>query len=85
MTDDTSERPAIAPPAAVSLEVPGPGKIDRYVGRWVSRKLAVWAVATVAFVFGKLTGDLWVALSLGYIGAQGVADIASQWKHGRRM
>ena len=80
-TKDTDERPAIV----ATPEAPKPAVADLYIGRFVSRKLAVWASATVAFYFGKLTGDLWVAVSLGYIGAQGVADLASQWKHGRRM
>ena len=59
--------------------------VDKYLGRWVSRKLAVWVVGTIAFIVGKLSGDLWVGLSLGYIGAQGAADLASMWKHGKRM
>jgi hypothetical protein len=30
----------------------------------------------------KLQSDDWVAISLGYIGIQGVADLAAKWKRG---
>jgi len=59
-------------------------RIDKFMERWVSRKLSVWAVATAFLASDKLTSDDWVAISLAYIGIQGIADIATAWKHGSR-
>ena len=58
------------------------GKIDKWLGKWASRKLLVWSTSTLLLPLGMLTGDQWVAVSLTYIGLQGAADIASKWKHG---
>ena len=57
------------------------GFIDRFVGRLISRKLAVWAVATGGLYYGMLTSSDWVAISLVYIGSQAAVDLASKWKN----
>tara|TARA_Y100000310_G_scaffold74257_1_gene70374 strand:+ start:2810 stop:2998 length:189 start_codon:yes stop_codon:yes gene_type:complete len=56
--------------------------IDRVLGKVVSRKFTVFTLSTIFLYLGSITGDQWVAISLGYIGVQGIADIATQWKHG---
>ena len=56
--------------------------IDKHLERWTSRKLLVWSTATTFLALGKLNSDEWVAVSLAYIGIQGLADIATRWKHG---
>mgnify|MGYP003121385119 FL=1 len=56
--------------------------VDKAVAKVVSRKFTVFILSTLFLYFDKLSGDQWVAVSLGYIGLQGVADIATQWKHG---
>jgi len=58
------------------------GRIDQFLAKWTSRKLLVLAVATGFVPFAIITGDQWTALALGYIGIEGVADIATRWKHG---
>ena len=58
--------------------------VDGIVGRLLSRKLMVWMTATYFMLVGEaLTSSDWVAISLAYIGMQGVADIAATWKHGK--
>ena len=56
------------------------GIIDRLMGRLISRKLVVWAAATLALCNGMLTSSDWVAVSLVYIGSQAAVDLASKWK-----
>ena len=59
--------------------------LDRLLVKLVSRKLMVWLTATGLMLTETLplqSGD-WVAISLAYIGIQGLADIATQWKHGK--
>jgi len=56
--------------------------IDKAVAKVVSRKFTVFILSTLFLYFDRLSGDQWVAVSLGYIGLQGVADIATRWKHG---
>tara|TARA_R100000315_G_C5224356_1_gene135687 strand:- start:39 stop:308 length:270 start_codon:yes stop_codon:yes gene_type:complete len=57
-------------------------KLDKWLGKWASRKLIVWGTATVFLGLGTLASDDWVAISLAYIGLTGAADIAATWKHG---
>ena len=56
--------------------------VDKAVGKLFSRKLMVWLTATGLLAFADLTSSDWVAISLVYIGAEGLADIAGRWKHG---
>jgi hypothetical protein len=56
--------------------------VDQALSKVVSRKFTVFALSTLFLYLGQLNGDQWVAISLGYIGIQGIADIASKWKHG---
>jgi len=54
--------------------------IDRWLTKFISRKLIVWISSTSFLCLGFITGDQWVAVSLAYIGVQGLADIATRWK-----
>ena len=65
---------------AEKAEKEGVGLVDVLSGKILSRKLMVWIVATVFLGFGKITPDEWMGISLGYIGVQGVADMAAKWK-----
>jgi hypothetical protein len=59
--------------------------LDKTLNKLVSRKLMVWLTATGLMLTDTLplqSGD-WVAISLAYIGIQGLADIAREWKHGK--
>jgi hypothetical protein len=58
--------------------------VDKLMGKVISRKFTVFSLATVFLYLGNVTGEQWVAISLGYIGIQGVADIATQWKFGKQ-
>jgi len=53
---------------------------DRAIERYLSRKLLVWLSGTVLLLGDKIDGDKWVAISLVYIGSQGLSDIAAKWK-----
>ena len=63
-------------------EAQGVGLLDVLTEKVLSRKLLVWLVATAFVGFGKITPDQWMSISLGYIGIQGVADLATKWKSG---
>lgn len=56
---------------------------DRLLEKLMSRKLMVWLTATGLLAYSDLTSSDWVAISLVYIGSEGLADIASRWKHGK--
>ena len=56
---------------------------DRLFEKLMSRKLMVWLTATGLLAYSDLTSSDWVAISLVYIGTEGLADIASRWRHGR--
>ena len=57
---------------------------DRLMGIIISRKFTVFSLATLFLYLGSITGEQWVAISLCYIGIQGIADIATQWKFGKQ-
>ena len=58
--------------------------LDKALSKLMSRKLMVWVTAT-SFMFldvVPLESSDWVAISLAYIGLEGLADIAARWRHG---
>ena len=59
--------------------------LDTALSKIMSRQLMVWGTATI-FMFMDtvpLASEDWVAISLAYIGIEGLADIAARWRHGR--
>ncbi len=59
--------------------------LDKGLNKLLSRKLMVWLTATGFMLLEvvPLRSEDLVAISLAYIGIQGLADIATQWKHGK--
>lgn len=55
-------------------------KIDTFLKTWLSRKLMVFLIATGLAIFGSLTSNDWVTISVVYIGTQGALDIATKLK-----
>ena len=58
--------------------------LDRALTKLMSRKLMVWLTATSFMLLDivPLESSDWVAISLAYIGIEGLADIATRWRHG---
>lgn len=52
--------------------------LDKHINYFVSKKLLVFSVATVAFFMGSLNSELWVQLAMAYIGSQAAVDIVSK-------
>jgi hypothetical protein len=59
--------------------------LDTLFSKLASRKLMVWLTATGLMLAETvpLRSEDWVAISLAYIGLEGLADIATRWRHGR--
>jgi hypothetical protein len=49
--------------------------IDKYVNKFVSRKLLAFFIATIGLFAGNLISGDWVVIATVYIGAQTAADI----------
>ena len=56
--------------------------LDKHINRFISRKFLAWGTATWLVATSSLTSEDWVAVTLCYIGAEALVDIASRWKHG---
>jgi hypothetical protein len=58
--------------------------LDKSLSKILSRKLMVWITATGFMLLDTvpLESSDWVAISLAYIGLEGLADIATRWRHG---
>jgi len=59
--------------------------LDVWLSKLTSRKLMVWLTATGLMLTETvpLRSEDWVAISLAYIGIQGLTDMATQWRHGK--
>ena len=59
--------------------------LDTALSKIMSRKLMVWGTASIFMFMDSvpLASEDWVAISLAYIGIEGLADIAARWRHGR--
>jgi len=56
--------------------------LDKNIEQFISRKFLAWATATAMCIFGSVSSDDWVAVTMAYIGTQAVVDAAVKWKHG---
>jgi hypothetical protein len=53
-------------------------KIDLFLKKWVSRKLMVFGIASVALFTGSILSNDWVIVATAYISLQGVTDIVEK-------
>lgn len=56
------------------------GTFDKFIARYSSRKLMVFAIATLLTLFGDVTSSDWVTISAIYIGGQTVIDAVTKLK-----
>ena len=56
--------------------------LDRVLGKIISRKLLVFATATVLLAQYGLDPDTWGMIAMMYIGGQTAVDFAKMWRHG---
>jgi len=52
--------------------------LDQHLNHFISKKLLVFSVATVAFFTGSLNSELWVQLAMVYVGSQAAVDIVAK-------
>lgn len=53
-------------------------QIDAFLGRWTSRKLMVFIIATLLTLVGDVTSSDWVTIAAIYIGGQTVVDAVTK-------
>ena len=54
------------------------GKIDRFVNKWVSKKLLVVIIGFIALLLGKISGVEWAGIVTIYVAGQSYVDRAKQ-------
>jgi len=57
------------------------GIIDNVLGKWASRKLLVFFIATALCLFSNLESHDWVVIASIYIGSQAIVDLAKIYKN----
>ena len=57
-------------------------KLDRFLKRWISRKLFLVFVSTGLLVAGLITPEIWGTIASLWVGAQATQDVIENWKHG---
>lgn len=55
-------------------------QIDILLNKWASRKLTVFAVATVALFTGHVTDTNWMIIATAYISMEGITRIVERLK-----
>lgn len=55
-------------------------KIDKFLSKFISRKLMVFIISVVALFNDKITGDNFIILATVYIGSQAAVDIVHTLK-----
>ena len=53
-------------------------KIDLFLSKWISRKLIVFAIGSIALFSGNIESNDWVIVATAYISLQGVTDIVER-------
>lgn len=53
-------------------------KIDLYLKKWISRKLTVFAIASIGLFSGVITSTDWVIIATSYITIEGVTNIVER-------
>lgn len=53
-------------------------KVDLFLNKWVSRKLTVFVVGSVALFLGNLTSSDWVIIATAYIAIEGATNIVER-------
>jgi len=59
-------------------------KIDRFLRKWISRKLTVFVVASYGLFNSNLTSSDWVIIATAYVSLEGFADIVDRLKNNNR-
>ena len=54
------------------------GKIDKFLGYFISKKLSVFIVASFFVGFGMIESTEWVNVAVLYIGGQSVVDAVAK-------
>lgn len=53
-------------------------RVDKFLNNWISRKLLVLGIASVALFDGRLDGDNWTIVATGYVAIQGFTNIVEK-------
>lgn len=48
--------------------------LDKYLNKFISRKLLVLIIGTILLCFGFINGEIWLTLASLYIAVEGVKD-----------
>ena len=52
--------------------------VDKYLSKFISRKLIVFAIGSIALFNGNLTGDNWVVVATAYISIEGFTKVITE-------
>mgnify|MGYP003649989256 CR=1 FL=1 len=53
-------------------------KLDKYLSKWVSRKLTVFVVASAGLFAGNINSSDWVIVATAYIAIEGATNIVER-------
>tara|TARA_R110000868_G_scaffold232166_1_gene485661 strand:+ start:359 stop:568 length:210 start_codon:yes stop_codon:yes gene_type:complete len=48
--------------------------LDKFLGKWASRKLLVFGLATILIFLGKIDSNDWTYIAIAYVVVQGLVD-----------
>ena len=56
-------------------------KIDKFLNKWLSRKLMVFVIASIGLFSNKITSGDWVVLATAYVGVVGFYEIVGKLRN----
>lgn len=56
------------------------GIIDSFLGKWASRKLLVFFIATLLSLAGSISSGDWTTIAVAYIGSQAAVDLITKYR-----
>ena len=57
--------------------------LDKGLNKIISRKLLSWVTSSTFLCLCFINNEQLTAITIGYVGIQGFADLAATWKHGK--
>ena len=58
-------------------------KLDKFLSRFISKKLTVFLIACIFVFTEKILGEQWVNIAMVYIGSQAAVDMIISLRNGK--
>lgn len=54
--------------------------IEKVIVKFFSRKFLIWVIGTILLTLRLITDEIWLLLSIFYVGSEGLADLVVRYE-----